>query len=97
MNAIARVNDMTSHGTPLMPGSVSIHVFVENQKVWLCNIDQHICPLFSGNNPHVGGYVTVGSNKVFINGYSIAMRGDKILENGTTNTIVSGSNKVFIK
>jgi len=62
----ARVGDFTSHGPPLSPGPGCSTVSIEGRRAWRVSIDQHVCPLVSGIQPHVGGTVTVGSTTVFI-------------------------------
>lgn len=96
MPAAARAGDMTSHQTTLNPGGGSSNVKIENQAAWRATVDTHQCPLTTGTVPHVGGLVSIGSKKVFINKFSAARRGDPIPESGPTNSITGGSTKVQI-
>jgi uncharacterized Zn-binding protein involved in type VI secretion len=96
MPAAARAGDGTSHGTPLPPTSGSVNVWIEGRPAWRAVVDTHICPLSDGPKAHVGGVVTKGSSKVFINGFPAARQGDQIVEAGPTNSISAGSQKVDI-
>jgi uncharacterized Zn-binding protein involved in type VI secretion len=92
----ARAGDMTSHQTPLNPGGGSSNVKIENQAAWRVTVDIHQCPQTTGNVPHVGGLVSIGSTKVFINKFAAARQGDSIPEKGPPNSITGGSTKVQI-
>jgi uncharacterized Zn-binding protein involved in type VI secretion len=92
----ARIGDITSHGTPLSPGPGSSTVSIEGRPAWRVGIDQHICPLVTGTQPHVGGTVATGSATVFINGHPAARRGDPVIEPAGPNTIVIGAVTVMI-
>jgi uncharacterized Zn-binding protein involved in type VI secretion len=96
MPAAARAGDNTSHGTPLPPTSGSSNVWIEGQPAWRALVDTHVCPLFDGPKAHVGGVVSKGSSKVFINGLPAARQGDQIIESGPANSISGGSLKVDI-
>jgi uncharacterized Zn-binding protein involved in type VI secretion len=95
MPPAARVGDQTSHGTPLT-GAGSSNVFIEGLAAWRAVVDIHSCPSFDGPKPHVGGVVTRGSSKVFINNFPAARKDDTINEAGPPNSIVKGSLKVNI-
>ena len=96
MPAAARMGDMTSHGTPLSPGPGSVNVLIGGLPAWRAGSDMHVCPLFSGPAPHVGGIVAMGSPTVMINGLPAARQGDMIVESGPPNTIVMGCPTVMI-
>lgn len=96
MPAAARVGDQTSHGTSLGPAIGSQNVIINGKPAWRAGVDFHSCPLFDGPKPHIGGIVTSTNSTVLINGLPAARSGDMIVEAGTTNTIISGSNTVII-
>lgn len=59
--------------------------------------DMHVCPMVTGNVPHVGGSVMPGSNTtVLIGGQPAAIVGDKCTCSGPPDTIVQGSATVMI-
>jgi uncharacterized Zn-binding protein involved in type VI secretion len=92
----ARIGDTSSHGTPLSPGPGSSTVSIEGRPAWRVGIDQHICPLVTGTQPHVGGTVATGSATVFINGHPAARLGDRVIEPVGPNTIATGAVTVMI-
>jgi uncharacterized Zn-binding protein involved in type VI secretion len=96
MPAAARAGDNTSHGSQLPPTSGSANVWIEGRPAWRALVDTHVCPLSDGAKAHVGGVVTKGSSKVFINGLPAARQGDQIIEGGPANSISGGSLKVDI-
>ena len=99
MPAAARIGDMTSHGTPLIPGPGSIDVLIGGMPAWRANADFHTCPqVIPGTPPvpHVGGIVTSGSSTVLINSLPAARMGDTISESGPPNAITLGCNTVLI-
>jgi uncharacterized Zn-binding protein involved in type VI secretion len=96
MPPAARAGDNTDHGTPLNAALGSPNVRIGGQAAWRTVTDVHTCPQSDGNKPHVGGVVTVGSSKVFINGFAAARQGDAITEAGRPNSITGGSTKVQI-
>ncbi|MCD2257714.1 PAAR domain-containing protein [Psychroserpens luteolus] len=59
--------------------------------------DMHVCPMFNGPVPHVGGPI-VGPAKpnVLIGGQPAAVVGDMCVCVGPPDTIVKGSSTVFI-
>jgi len=93
----ARLGDQTSHaGTPLGPGPGSVNVLIGGQPAWRAGSDIHVCPLFDGPKPHVGGMVAVGSTTVLINGLPAARQGDQVVEAGPPNAILVGAPTVLI-
>jgi uncharacterized Zn-binding protein involved in type VI secretion len=96
MPPAARVNDPTSHGSPLTPGPGSPDVQIGGQPAWRMTTDQHVCPLSTGSVPHQGGMVAVGSKSVLINGVGAARQGDQIVEKGPPNAIAAGFPSVII-
>jgi uncharacterized Zn-binding protein involved in type VI secretion len=91
----ARIGDQTSHGTPLAPGPGSVNVLIGGRPAWRATADFHVCPLFNGLVPHVGGVVAVGSMTVLINGLPAARQADLVAE-APPNTIVLGEMTVLI-
>lgn len=92
----ARLGDQTSHGTPLGPGPGSPTVLIGGQPAWRAGADMHVCPLFDGPKPHVGGTVAVGSATVLIGGLPAARQGDMVTEAGPPNAIAAGLPTVLI-
>lgn len=92
----ARVGDMTSHGTPLGAGPGCPTVLIGGQPAWRAGSDLHVCPLFNGPQPHVGGSVALASTTVLIGGLPAARQGDMIVEAGGPNGIVAGAPTVLI-
>jgi uncharacterized Zn-binding protein involved in type VI secretion len=93
----ARVGDLTSHGSGLLPGIGSTNVFIGYKPAWRTVMDFHACPVVKGTVPDVGGVVAMGSPTVFIN-YAMACRvGDIVVEApGGPNAIAVGCPTVFI-
>jgi len=96
MPLAARMGDQTSHGTPLSPGPGSTNVLIGGIPAWRATADFHTCPLVSGNVPHVGGVVSMGSTTVLINNMSAARQGDLITESAPPNSIAMGCPTVQI-
>jgi uncharacterized Zn-binding protein involved in type VI secretion len=92
----ARLGDTTSHGTPLGPGPGCLTVTIGGQPAWRATSDIHVCPLFDGPKPHVGGVVAVGSMMVVIGGMPAARQGDMVVEAGAPNSIAVGAPTVMI-
>lgn len=92
----ARSGDQTSHGTPLTPGPGSVNVLIGGRPAWRVGSDLHVCPLFDGLKPHVGGVVAVGSASVLINSLPAARQGDQVVEAGAPNPILLGEPTVLI-
>lgn len=87
---------MTSHGTPLGPGPGSFNVLIGGMPAFRSGSDSHVCPLFTGVVPHVGGVVAIGSVTVLINNLPAVRQGDSIVEGGPPNSIVMGCLTVLI-
>ncbi len=59
--------------------------------------DMHVCPMFNGPSPHVGGPVVgPGSPTVLIGGMPAAVVGDTCVCAGPPDAIVKGSATVLI-
>ena len=56
----------------------------------------HVCPLFDGPKPHVGGPVAVGAPQVLIGGQPAARLGDQAICVGPPDIIAKGSASVLI-
>jgi len=91
----ARLGDSTSHGTQLVPGPGCPTVLIGGMPAWRVG-DTHVCPLWDGPKPHVGGAVAVGSTSVMIAGQPAARVGDSVVEAGAPNPIASGAFNVLI-
>ena len=96
MPPAARMGDPTNHGKPLSPGPGSADVLIGNKPAWRATADMHICPLFTGVVPHVGGVVVMGSATVLIGNLPAARQGDMIVESGPPNSIAMGEPTVLI-
>lgn len=92
----ARVGDLTSHGSPLVPGPGAPTVLIGGMPAWRAGGDFHTCPLVDGVKPHVGGVVAVGSMTVLIGGMPAARQGDMIVEAAPPNAIAQGLPTVLI-
>lgn len=92
----ARLGDTTSHGSPLGPGPGCPTVLIGGRPAWRAGSDMHVCPLFDGPKPHVGGTVAVGSATVLIGGLPAARQGDTVIEAGPPNAIAMGLPTVLI-
>lgn len=59
--------------------------------------DFHVCPLFNGPSPHIGGPVSgPGATTVMIGGLPAARVGDMLVCAGPPDSIIRGSATVFI-
>lgn len=59
--------------------------------------DMHVCPLFNGPVPHVGGpIIGPGAPTVMIGGVPAAVVGDSVTCVGPPDSIVQGSTTVMI-
>ncbi|MEO8862517.1 MAG: PAAR domain-containing protein [Ginsengibacter sp.] len=59
--------------------------------------DMHVCPMFNGPSPHVGGPVMpTGNPTVLIGGLPAAALGDMCVCAGPPDIIISGSSSVLI-
>ncbi len=96
MPPAARVGDTTSHGKPLSPGPGSVNVLIGGMPAWRATADFHICPLFDGLKPHVGGVVSMGSTTVLINNLPASRQGDMVTEAAPPNSIAMGCPTVII-
>lgn len=60
--------------------------------------DMHVCPMFNGPSPHVGGPILPpGSPTVLIEGMPAARMGDMATCAGPPDTILQGSGTVLIE
>lgn len=59
---------------------------------------QHVCPMYDGKKPHVGGIVSEGINGVFIDGQPVAVQGSKCVCTGSPkpNSVTSGACGVLV-
>jgi uncharacterized Zn-binding protein involved in type VI secretion len=97
MPPAARVTDLTSHGSPLVPGIGSINVLIGSLPAWRTLMDFHACPIVKGVVPDVGGMVMMGSPTVLINDMMSCRVGDMVVEiPGGPNPIVMGCMNVMI-
>lgn len=92
----ARVGDLTSHGSPLVPGPGAPTVLIGGMPAWRAGSDFHTCPLVDGVKPHVGGVVAVGSMTVLVGGLPAARQGDMVVEAAPPNVIAQGLPTVLI-
>lgn len=91
----ARMGDMTTHGTPLAPGSGSPNVLIGGMPAWRVGPDMHACP--GTGTSHGAGPVTPGAPTVLINGFPAARAGDFVTEPvGGPNVIALGCPTVLI-
>ena len=58
--------------------------------------DMHVCPMFDGPKPHVGGPVILGNPTVIIGGMMAACVGDMVTCVGPPDSIAMGSPTVMI-
>ncbi len=58
--------------------------------------DMHVCPMFDGPKPHVGGPISVGCVSVLIGGLPAARVGDMATCVGPPDAIAMGSSSVLI-
>jgi uncharacterized Zn-binding protein involved in type VI secretion len=77
-------------------GPGSVNVLIGNRPAWRAGSDMHVCPLFNGPAPHVGGVVAMGSTSVLINSLPAARMGDTLTEAGGPNAITAGEFTVLI-
>src|SRR5215471_11441409 len=93
----ARVTDLTTHGSPLAPGSGSANVLIGSMPAWRAQMDFHACPIVKGFVPDVGGMVMVGSPTVLINSMMACRVMDMVVEiPGGPNPITMGATNVCI-
>lgn len=92
----ARVMDLTTHGTPCMPGPGSTNVFIGGMPALRATLDQMACTA-PGMGAHGGGPFIVGEPTVLINNMPAIRVGDFVAEpNGGPNVIVMGCPTVMI-
>lgn len=92
----ARVMDLTTHGTPCMPGPGSTNVFIGGMPALRATLDQMVCTA-PGMGAHGGGPFVVGEPTVLINNMPAIRVGDFVAEpNGGPNMIVVGCPTVMI-
>ena len=97
----ARVTDLTTHGTPLVPGPGSLNTLIGGLPAWRTIIDQHACPAVSVSGADGVGSVIVGSPTVFINNQMACRIQDIVVEKpgtvlGPANPILLGCMTVLI-
>jgi uncharacterized Zn-binding protein involved in type VI secretion len=71
-------------------------VLIGNKPAWRATSDTHVCPLFDGPKPHVGGVVAVGSLTVLINNLPAVRQTDLVVEASAPNSILLGEPTVLI-
>ena len=92
----ARVMDLTTHGTPCLPGPGSTNVFIGGMPALRATLDQMVCTA-PGMGPHGGGPFLAGEASVLINNMPAIRVGDFVTEpNGGPNAIVLGCPTVMI-
>lgn len=101
MSPAARLSDMTTHGTPLAPGTGSPDVLIGDLPAWRAIVDQHACAAVSLTGADGVGSVLVGSLTVYINMQQACRMGDIVVEKpgsvlGPMNPIVQGCPTVLI-
>ena len=93
----ARVGDLTSHGSPLFPGTGSQTVLIGGMPAWRALVDFHVCPIVKVLVPDVGGVVMVGSPTVLIEFQMACRVNDMVVEiPGGPNPIAMGCPTVII-
>ncbi len=93
----ARLFDITTHGSPLMPGPGSPNVLIGFLPAWRTLIDFHACPVVKGVVPDVGGVVILGSPTVWTNFQMQCRVMDQVIEiPGGPNPIAIGCPTVFV-
>src|SRR5215468_9819592 len=93
----ARVGDLTSHGSPLAPGTGSTNVLIGSMPAWRALMDFHACPIVKGLIPDVGGMIMMGSPTVLINSMMACRVMDMVVEiPGGPNPVAMGATNVCI-
>jgi hypothetical protein len=97
----ARVTDLTTHGSPLLPGPGSPNTLIGFLPAWRTIIDQHACPAASLTGADGVGSVIIGSINVFINMQMACRVMDIVVEKpgtamGPVNPIAVGCPTVII-
>jgi len=93
----ARLGDQTAHFSTIGPyvTGLSARVTIAGQPA-ACQTDPHLCPMFDGPKPHVGGIIAMGSPTVLIGGLPAARVTDPIQCMGPPGVIAFGAPTVFI-
>ena len=93
----ARITDLTTHGSPLLPGPGASTVLIGGLPPWRTFVDFHACPIVKGLVPDVGGVVMVGSPTVQIEFQMACRVTDMVIEiPGGPNPIILGCPTVMI-
>jgi uncharacterized Zn-binding protein involved in type VI secretion len=95
MPPAARLGDSTAHGGVIgLPCADTVYIAY----LYAARIsDNHICPMVTGNVPHVGGMIKQGSLSVYIESLPAARKGDPATcKGGPPDTITGGAENVFI-
>jgi len=97
----ARITDLTTHGSPLLPGPGSLNTLIGSLPAWRTLIDQHVCPAASITGADGVGSVIVGSPTVWINNQMACRIQDIVVEKpglamGPVNPILLGCMTVLI-
>lgn len=57
----------------------------------------HVCPMFAGNTPHVGGGISEGDQGFTVNGVPVALQGHKCsCKVGGPDTLVQGASGLTV-
>jgi uncharacterized Zn-binding protein involved in type VI secretion len=89
----ARMGDPTAHGGMIVLGFPN--VLIGGQPAARLT-DMHVCPMFTGLVPHVGGPNSLGSATVLIGNMPAARMGDMAICAGPPDTILFGYLTVLI-
>jgi uncharacterized Zn-binding protein involved in type VI secretion len=92
----ARLGDMTMHFGVIGPVVTGLTVLISGQPA-ATMLDPHVCPMFNGPAPHVGGTIAMGSVTVMICNKPAARVGDPIICGGGPGAVgPPGAVTVFI-
>ncbi|MGE3181760.1 MAG: PAAR domain-containing protein [Phycisphaerae bacterium] len=92
----ARLGDLTTHFGVIGPAVAAMTVLIGYMPAATMG-DPHVCPMFNGPQPHVGGTIAKGSMTVIIGGKPAARVNDPIVCPGPPGTIAPpGCPTVFI-
>lgn len=93
----ARLGDLTAHGGTIGPVVTGIAAgVVANFMPVACMGDPHLCPMFDGPKPHVGGVIAKGSMSVFVGGMPAARVSDITECKGPPGAVALGDVSVVI-
>ncbi len=95
----ARVQDMTTHGTPAMPGIGAYNVIIGKKTAWRTILDTHVCPMpIAPPAPAAHGpeQCYLGSTTVLINNMMACRVGDILQGIGPPNPFIMGEFTVLI-